>query len=183
MTSLLIAAGIAFFTGLAAWKYGFGPWLKEEPVEPPEPVPTPQPSSEPPPIEQPPPLPQVLSFATPKEAWHAVRVLCDEAGLTSQEKDLICAVLYQESRFSNKAVNKNPKSTDYGIAQINDRFHIGPGKAFPSVDYVLSHPDKVIQWMIRQYKLGNLHWWVAYSSGAYRAWLKPSSPMWQLAAS
>lgn len=51
--------------------------------------------------------PPKLDFSTPKAAWHTVRVLCDEAGLTYQEKNLICACIYQESRFSNKAVNIN----------------------------------------------------------------------------
>lgn len=138
-------------------------------------------------VPQQPPAPETLSFDTPAHAWHAVRVLCDNAGLTYDAKNVICACIYQESRFNNKAVNHNINSqtriitsSDFGICQINDRFHIGLGKDFPSVTYVLANPDKAVQWMISMYRTGKLNLWVSYSSGAYERWLSPSSPMWAL---
>lgn len=156
---------------------------QDETLPPEPPIPAPEPENAPESVLKPPPK---LNFSTPKTAYHSVRVLCDEAGLTLQEKNLLCAVIFQESRFDNRALNRNKdasgrvRSTDFGIAQINDYWHIGPLKTFPSVDYVLKNPDKVVQWMIRQYKAGRLHLWVAYSSGAYKQWLKPTSPMWLL---
>jgi len=127
------------------------------------------------------PVAETLSFLTPKLAWHAVRVLCDRANLTLNEKNLLCACIFQESRFNNEAVGRNATSTDWGIIQLNDHYHIGVGKEFPSVKYVLENPDKAVEWMIAQYKAGRLSMWVSYTSQAYLQWLSPSSPMWNLA--
>lgn len=130
---------------------------------------------------------EVLYFDTPQNAWHAVRVLCDRAGLTVSEKNLICACIFQESEFSNnahhvnKAPNGKPTSTDWGIVQVNDFYHIGPGKDFPSVAYVQLNPEKMVEWMIDMYQAGKLNLWSSYSSGAYKQWLSPSSAMWSLA--
>lgn len=124
---------------------------------------------------------------TPKHIYHAVRVMCDNNDLTVTEKNLLCACLYQESRFNNAAINHNRNSagtvlsTDYGLCQINDFYHIGTGKDFPSVAFVLENPDKVFEWMIGMYKHGLLKQWVSYSSGAYKEWLEENSPMWALA--
>lgn len=141
----------------------------------------------PPPVIPPVPAPEVLEFDTPQHAWHGARVLCDNAGLTLQEKNIISACIYQESRFKNTAKNLNKNaagkvtSTDWGICQVNDYYHIGAKGDFPSVDYVLQNPEKVIDWMIKMYKAGLLKQWVSYSSGAYARWLDPNSPMWLLA--
>ena len=113
----------------------------------------------------------------PSTARHAIRVIGDEMGLTVKEKDLICAVIQAESGFKNTAKNENKGttgkvfSTDWGLCQINDHYHIGTGKSFPSVEYVLEKPAEVVKWMIKQYKKGNLGWWVAYKSGAYKRYL------------
>ncbi len=146
------------------------------------PAPKPQP---PMPEPTPTPAPEQLLWDTPQHAFHAVRVLCDDLGLSVDEKNLICACVYQESGFKNTAKFENKSdgvvwSTDWGICQINDHFHIGPGKDFKSVDYVLANPDAAVKWMIRMYKGGQLRQWVSYSSGAYKRWLKPGSPMWAL---
>jgi len=124
---------------------------------------------------------------TPKHNWHNVRVLCDKANLTYQEKNIISACIYQESRFNNNVVHRNMDkkmntiSIDYGIVQVNDYWHIGIGKAFPSIQYVKDNPDKCVQWMINMYKVGKLKMWTSYSSGAYKKWLKKGSAMWTLA--
>lgn len=135
-----------------------------------------------------------IFWDTPKHCWHAVRVLCDQAGLLINEKNLICACIYQESRFQNYLPDGAPvrndnlaqdgsiSSSDWGIAQVNDYYHIGRGKDFPSVDYVLGNPDAIVQWMIDMYKRGNLKLWSSFSTGAYKAWLLQSSPMWTLAS-
>lgn len=128
------------------------------------------------------------SWATQQDAYHNARVLCDNSGLTLAEKNLISACLYQESRFKVGAVNHNENgvgdilSTDYGIAQINDFYHIGAGKDFPSVEYVMDNPAKTVQFMINKYLQGRLSMWVSYSSGDYKQWLTASSPMWKLAS-
>jgi len=138
------------------------PEAQNSPIEP---VPTPEPI-----------VPKYL-WDTPENTRHSVRVICDESGLTVQEKNLICAVIKAESGFYNTAVNynKNSKgvvtSTDWGICQINDRFHIGKGKTFPTVDYVLQNPDKVVRWMIEMYRKGNLSWWCAFTNGSYKKYL------------
>ena len=130
---------------------------------------------------------KTLLWDTPRNSYHSVRVLCDEEGLTLDEKNLICACIYQESGFDNSSVcvNKDkagkPWSKDVGIVQVNDYFHCGEGKQFPSADYVVANPEKAVRWMIDMYKVGQLKMWVSYSSGAYKRWLLKSSPMWTLA--
>lgn len=133
------------------------------------------------------PVADQLAWDTPKHAWHAVRVLCDQAKLSLEEKNRICACIYQESQFYNyfmsgqPVIHKNPTSTDWGICQVNDHYHIGPTLDFPSVDFVMKNPDKVVQWMIGKYKAGQLKQWVSYSSGEYKQWLSTGSKMWELA--
>lgn len=135
-----------------------------------------------------PPQAPVLDWQTQKGAYHAVRVTCDNLDLSLGAKNLICACIFQESRFLNSAKNENKNeagqimSTDWGICQVNDWYHIGPGKDFASVEYVLANPDKVVEWMISMYQHGQLKQWVSYSSGAYEQWLAPNSPMWTLAS-
>lgn len=121
-------------------------------------------------------------------------------------KDIICACLYEESEFLNyyssgqpvthqnykqddegrlildEHGNKILLSTDFGLVQINDFWHIGPGKDFPSVAFVLANPDKAVEFMIEMYKAEKLGLWVSYSSGDYKKNLLPTSGMWKLAA-
>ena len=116
-------------------------------------------------------------FDTQAHARHSVRVICDEEQLSVEEKNLLCAVIMAESGFKNQAkcLNKNKEgvvtSTDWGVAQINDFYHIGEGLTFPSVQYVLDNPDKVIRWMIKMYRRGRLGWWIAYKNGSYKKYL------------
>lgn len=128
-----------------------------------------------------------LVWDTPTGAFHAVRVVCDRMGLSVEQKNIICACIFQESRFLNtaKGENKDPVtkvvwSTDWGLAQINDHYHIGVGKDFPTVGYVLQNPEEAVKWMISLYKEGKLSLWSSYKSGAYKQWLLLSSPMWLL---
>ena len=136
----------------------------------------------PPPVV--PPMPIVLAPAINHYLWdtrvnsrHSVRVICDEMGLTLHEKNVITAVIQAESDFNNKAVNHNKNasgkitSTDYGICQINTWYHIGKAGDFPSVEYVLAHPDVCVRWMIKLYREGHLNWWSAYANGRYKKFL------------
>lgn len=119
-------------------------------------------------------------FSTQKSSYHSVRVICDEEGLNLAQKNEICATIMGESQFYNDVVNKNKNSKDWGICQINDRFHIGKNLEFPSVEYVVNNPEKVVRWMIKMYKAGFIDWWCAHSNGSYKRYLSTDSPMWLL---
>lgn len=141
-----------------------------------------------------------LDFSTPQKAFKSVRVICDEMGLPLEKtvvledmghfypKDIVCAVVFQESEFltnpkPNQNKDKNGKvwSTDYGIVQVNDHFHIGKSKEFASIDEVLNNPEKCIRWLVGIYKAtGVLQPWSSYTSGSYKRWLLTGSPMWNL---
>lgn len=123
--------------------------------------------------------PTVLLWDNVANCTHSVRVLCDEMGLNLNEKDLINACIDQESGCLNykadgtpvECKNLNPDgtlaSTDWGICQINDSFHIGAGKDFSTVAFVLANPEQAVRYMISMYLAGRLSMWVSYSSGAY----------------
>mgnify|MGYP003394363695 FL=1 len=112
-------------------------------------------------------------FSTPHAANHSTRVICDEEGLTVMQKNLICQVIHCESGFNNEITHPNKNahglitSTDFYLCQINDYYHIGKDKDFPSVDYVHDNPDKVVRWMIKMFKAGKLNLWVCYSQKLY----------------
>lgn len=115
-------------------------------------------------------------WSTRDKARYSCRVIMDTYGLRWIEKDLLCAVIEAESGFKINAKNENKKggkvlSTDWGICQINDFYHIGKGKYFASVEEVLMKPEKSVQFMIEQYNAGHLDWWIAYKSGAFRKFL------------
>lgn len=148
-----------------------GPKQPSKPVSPPEPLPVPTPAPK-------------LDFSTPKAAYHSTRVIADEIGLALNQKNDLCACIYQESRFDNRAIGKNQNSTDWGIVQVNDTkgWHIGPGLRFPSVQYVKDNPEECVRWMAGVLKqTGKLQPWASWTSGAYIQWLVENSPMWKLA--
>jgi hypothetical protein len=119
----------------------------------------------------------LTTWDTPVNCRHNVRVLCDLSGLSWYAKSVITACVEQESGFNNGAVNHNINSeglitsSDWGIVQINDRYHIGPNLEFVSVQFVLDHPQTCVQWMIDMYKAGKLSMWSSYSSGAYKRFM------------
>lgn len=118
-------------------------------------------------------------WSAPDNARHNVRVLCDRAGVNLYWKNIITACIARESGFDNnvKPCENRDKtgavwSRDWGIVQCNDWFHIGPGKDFPSVAYVLANPEIMVNWMINYYKQhGHLNAWSSYTSGAYKRYL------------
>ena len=111
-------------------------------------------------------------WSTKKDARHSVRVICDEEGLTLQEKNLICAVIDCESGFDVKAKYKNIDGTyDIGICQYNTYWYIGVGKPIASVEEALNNPEKCVRIMIHQYKNGQLRDWICYRTGKYRKFL------------
>ena len=116
----------------------------------------------------------------PVNAKHSVRVLCDEMGLSVNDKNILDACIHQESDYNPKAIGKtNSNGTiDYGICQFNNGknaygvpYWIGQGAYFSSTDEVLNNPEKCVREMIAQYKLGHISWWSSYSTGAYKKYL------------
>lgn len=93
------------------------------------------------------------------------RRIAQEEGLSAQMTREILATVECESNFNNEAVNINRNkdgsiaSTDFYLAQVNDFYHIGDGKDFPSVGYVHENPDKVFRWMCRLFKAGKADLW------------------------
>jgi hypothetical protein len=195
-----VGLGVAAVLGaLAALsrQYKIGPWLKENaPVEPVEVETTPEPPA--PPIEplKPPEPPETrFLWDTVANAKHSVRLICDEEGLTWEEKNDLCATMGAESGwqsyylkdvYSNKGtllhkkgdpvIRENYKdgkvwSTDWGICQINDYFHIKAGTILSSPQQVLDNPEICIRWACKRWREGKSYWWIAYKSGAYRAYL------------
>lgn len=155
-------------------------------VEPVVPTPPPAVSTPVKPRETPvagPPIDTLGPWDTPENCRQNVRVLCDLSGLSLANKNIITACVQVESGWQNylpdgrpvthRNLNKDGSlaSTDFGICQINDFYHIGPGKDFPSVQYVLDNPQKAVQFMIDMFKAGKLDLWVSYSSGAYKKYL------------
>lgn len=130
---------------------------------------------------------EVLLWATPKQAWHSVRVLCDETGLTYDQKNEVCYTIYRESEFHIGAIGKPNKNgtRDYGICQFNDGknakgvpFWIGKGATFKDINEVLTNPEKCVRVMIQTYKAGNIGWW--YGHRGYSQVAVQNSPMWKL---
>lgn len=132
-----------------------------------------------------------LEWETPNKAFHSTRVICDEMGLTYEQKNEVCATIMGESEFYNYLPNGNPTihknirvdgsvgSTDWGICQINDRFNIGLGRPFPSVDFVMKNPEEAVRFMVRMYKAGRISMWYAHQT--YQQFIPKSSRMWKLA--
>lgn len=114
---------------------------------------------------------------TPEQARHSVRVICDEEGLSVKAKNIVCAVIGAESGWKNTAKNENKNrkgiviSTDWGICQINDHYHVGDGLAFKSVQYILDNPEMCVRWMCKMYKAGLIKLWCAYTNGSYKKFL------------
>lgn len=135
---------------------------------------------------EPPILPEVesnnqmteLEWSNPKTIRHSIRILCDIEGLSYKDKNDLCATIQAESNFNLYAKNENKKngkllSTDWGLCQINDYWNIGVGKPFPSVDFVLNNPEKVVRWMIGEWKKGenSKNKWIAYKNKSYKRYL------------
>lgn len=136
-------------------------------------VPQSAPIAVPSPVQAPP----ELLWDTHDNSRHSIRVLCDEMNTTVYLKNVINACIEVESHCLNykapgvPTTHKNPGSTDWGICQVNDYFHIGPYKDFPSVSYVMANPEKVVRWMIKMALEGHLNLWVSYTSGAYKKYM------------
>lgn len=121
----------------------------------------------------PPPEPPKYLWDTPSRAKHSLRVICDEMGMTLEQKNTMCATVMVESGFRINAVNYNKDtkgkvlSTDWGICQWNDYYH---GHEI-SPDEALTNPERAVRLMGEYWLRGQRTLWVAYSSGAYKKYL------------
>lgn len=160
--------------------------------QPPDAMPGPQPSPIPKSIPVDPDS-IVYAWDTPSHNYHNTRVLCDKAGFSVEEKNVLCACIYEESNFYNYLPDGNPvkhenlngdgtiASTDWGICQINDYYNIGSGKPFSTVQYVLATPQSAVSFMIEAWLRNEQSLWDSYKLGEYKKWLTTDSPMWALA--
>jgi len=116
-------------------------------------------------------LPWVYGKRLAHNNWKNVRIICDQEGLTHQEKEELCATVWGESAFNtnarldNRDVSGAVWSTDWGICQWNDYWH---GKEISSYDAV-HDPEKAVRLMCKYWKRGlaSKKQWVAFSSGRY----------------
>lgn len=150
------------FKGIAAL------FIRNQPNMPPNEQKQPSQPSVPP---TPTPAPR-YDWSTPEAARHSLRVICDEEGLTVAQKNLMSQVVHCESGYNIHARHYNlvggkVVSTDFSICQINDHYHIGPGKDFPSVEYVINNPEAQVRWMCTMVKEGKINLWVCASSGLF----------------
>lgn len=160
------------------------------PMEDPKPAPAPVPV----PVTVPTPSMPKYLWDTVGNARHSVRVICDEEGLTVDQKNDLCATVGAESGWQSYYLSGPKKgqpvkldnvkggvvwSTDWGIAQVNDWFNIKQGfspaeaalRHFPTHQYVLDNPEACIRWMCTQWKAGNADWWIAHKNGSYKKFL------------
>ena len=96
---------------------------------------------------------------------HNVRVICDLEAFSEVMKDDLSSTVHCESNYNPACVHPNifngkVSTTDYGIAQINDYWHIGEGKDFPSTQFVLDNPEACIRWMCKEFLAGRGREWV-----------------------
>lgn len=128
------------------------------------PVPVPLPPEPPAPLPAP-----KYNWSTPELARHSLRIICDEEGLTVEQKNLMSQVVHCESGYHPNAKHPNllsgkVVSTDFGICQWNDYYHskeISPSDA-------QHDPEKAVRLMCRYVRQGRITQWVCYSSGLYR---------------
>ena len=114
---------------------------------------------------------------TPAKARHSVRVICDEEGLSVDDKNILCAVVGAESGWDNSKINRNTNgSTDWGLCQFNDgppgvspdkKWWIGTGRDFANVSDVVNNPERAVRVMIREMKKGRISDWTAYKNKSY----------------
>lgn len=123
------------------------------------------------------PLKKAYDWSTPEAARHSLRVICDEEGLTVQQKDDMSRTVNCESGYKSivhpNIVTKHlpdgtthtyTASTDYGICMWNDFYH----GAEISPDTALHNPEAAVRLMCQYVKSGRISQWVCYSEGLYK---------------
>lgn len=108
----------------------------------------------------------------PETMQQMVLRVCKEEGLSLKMSSDVYKTIHCESNFNPKCIHPNVvngkvSTTDYGICQINDYWHIGPGKDFPSVDFVMNNPEACVRFMCKMAKAGKLNLWVCFQKGLF----------------
>lgn len=112
----------------------------------------------------------IYLWNTPENSRHSLRMICDEEGLTVEQKNLMSQVVHCESGYKTTITHPNlngagkQMSEDFGICQWNDFYH---GKEI-SPDDAVHDPEKAIRLMCKYVKAGRISQWVCYSSGLYK---------------
>ncbi len=114
----------------------------------------------------------LLPWTTTANCRHNCRALADLEGLSVAQKNMMSSVIHCESNYNVNCVHPNivsgkTVSTDFSICQINDYYHIGAGKDFPSVEYVMTNPEACVRWMCKMVKAGKINLWVCASKNLY----------------
>jgi Transglycosylase SLT domain len=117
-------------------------------------------------------LPKTMPQSTTEQM---VRRVCAEEGMSHSPTEVIVAIIWAESGMKPRAIGKPNKdgTIDYGLCQFNSRWWIGPGKPFPTPEYVLSHPEECVRVMCQHLKkTGRYRDWSAFNNGSYKKYLK-----------
>jgi hypothetical protein len=144
-----------------------------KPAPAPAPVPLPPPSPKPVPVPTPSPSPT----PKPESMQNMVRRVCRELRLTFQMSADLFATVQGESGFNPSAINHNYDksgkltSIDYGIAQLNSRWYIGPNCELKTPQEALADPEKCIRVMAKAFKAGRAKDWLVYRYGRYKQFL------------
>ncbi len=125
---------------------------------------------------------KILRIQTQLERLRLIEItrrIAKEEGLTQCWEDILVATIDCESGFRPRAKNKNKDgSCDWGLCQWNDgpqgvaskdKWWIGEGKLFSSVEEVLSNPEKNIRMMIKVHRSypNGLNNWICYKNKKY----------------
>jgi hypothetical protein len=115
------------------------------------------------------PIPDPIAPTTPPAkpmleiSQEMVRRVCKEEGLTADMSERLYNTVDQESEFSTSAIHHNKDgTTDYGIAQLNSKWYIGPTQYIKTKEEALNNPEKCIHLMCKAFKQGRQRDWYGY---------------------
>lgn len=113
-----------------------------------------------------------FQWGTKEDIRHSIRVICDEMGMTVEQKNTMCATIYGESEFNLHARNENKRdgkvtSIDLGLCQWNTYYH---GKEITPIESI-NNPEKAVRLMAKYWLRGQRDLWIAYKSGSFRRYI------------
>jgi len=117
-------------------------------------------------------IPLMQDLLKRKQNEQMVKRVCQEEGLNVEQTMEICATVYAESGFDDKAVNKNLNgTTDWGLCQFNDYWMWKKEKVINPQD-ALNNPKLAIETMISLYQKRRITNWNGYKSKAYYKYIE-----------
>lgn len=93
--------------------------------------------------------------------------ICKEEGLSKDLTNQLWNTIKGESNFNPRAINHNKDkygkilSTDYGLCQWNDYYHIGKNKTIPTVELAYD-PEYSVRKMAQFFRAGKQRLWMAW---------------------